>query len=124
MKNLKIFRKADILAVSAVLLIAVAGFFLAGRSGNPVATVTVNGEEIKCIDLSDDMEKVVIVTETSPVVTIVAENGGIRFEDSGCPDKLCVRSGVLRRSGSVAACLPAGVVIHVDGKKSVDAVTW
>ena len=48
-------------------------------------------------------------------VTLRVEDGRIRFEESGCPDKVCVHTGWLSRSGQTAACLPAGVILRVEG---------
>ena len=48
-------------------------------------------------------------------VTLRVEGGRIRFEESGCPDKVCVHTGWLSRSGQTAACLPAGVILRIEG---------
>ena len=59
-------------------------------------------------------------------VQLAVEEGRIRFLSSGCPDKVCVRSGWLSRTGQTAACLPAGVVVRVqaadDAGSAVDMV--
>ena len=43
----------------------------------------------------------------------LAEDGGIRFVDSPCPDHLCEGFGVLRRAGDWAACLPARASVTI-----------
>lgn len=43
----------------------------------------------------------------------LTSDGGIAFASSDCPDKICVRSGVLRFPGQSAACLPNRVVIRL-----------
>lgn len=59
-------------------------------------------------------------------VQLAVEEGRICFLSSGCPDKICVRSGWLSRTGQTAACLPAGVVVRVEaaasGGSTVDMV--
>lgn len=57
-------------------------------------------------------------------LTIEAEGGRVRVAGSDCPDQTCVRTGWLSRSGSAAACVPAGVVLSLEGgdEPSVDGV--
>ena len=43
------------------------------------------------------------------------ENGKIRFIASPCTNKYCVHAGWLSHSGEIAACLPNGVLIEVQG---------
>lgn len=46
---------------------------------------------------------------------IILENGKIRFHESNCPDQVCVNTGFIHRSGEIAACVPAGVLVRVVG---------
>ena len=43
-----------------------------------------------------------------------AENGGIRFVESPCPDHTCESFGVLTKQGDWAACLPARASVTVE----------
>ena len=122
--KMKLFRKGDI-AVIAVILAAAAIFAVLGRLGgeNPRAVITVDGETVETLDLSQVKEKIIIRPETVPEVVITAENGEIWFEQAECEDKLCVKSGMLSRCGDTAACLPAKTVITITGA-DVDAVVY
>ncbi|MGN0543151.1 MAG: NusG domain II-containing protein [Acutalibacteraceae bacterium] len=121
---MKLFRKGDI-AVIAVILAAAAIFAVLVRLGgeNPRAVITVDGETVETIDLSQVKEKIIIRPETVPEVVITAENGEIWFEQAECEDKLCVKAGRLSRRGDTAACLPAKTVITITGA-DVDAVVY
>ncbi len=55
-------------------------------------------------------------------VTLRVEDGRVRFTHSDCPDKVCVHTGWLSRAGQTAACLPAGVLVRVEGEDTVDIV--
>jgi hypothetical protein len=57
------------------------------------------------------------------VTRIVVENGGVRVAESPCPHKLCIRKGLITRSGDLAACLPNGVVVTVTGESEYDGIT-
>lgn len=122
--KIKLFRKGDI-AVIAVIVIIAAVFMLWSNSKNEgmQAVITVNGETVETLDLELIKEKRIIIPDTSPKVTIIAENGEIWFESAECEDKLCVDSGTLSRHGDTAVCLPAKTAITVTGS-DVDAVVY
>lgn len=40
--------------------------------------------------------------------------GRIRFAGADCPDKVCVRTGWIGRGGSIAACIPGGLVLKAE----------
>lgn len=39
--------------------------------------------------------------------------GGIRFSESNCPDKICIHAGRLTRAGQFAACLPNHLLLKI-----------
>ena len=69
------------------------------------------------------LEKTTFAVPGGLRVVIAVENGEAWFESSCCPDQLCVRSGRLSKTGEAAACLPAGVVLRIEGKAEADAIT-
>ncbi len=120
----KLFRKADIIIILAVLVIA--GVFLLWQysSGDNLrAVIAVEGKVVETLDLDKITGKKVIIPDTSPKVKIVAEKGSIRFDEAECRDKICVSRGKLYRKGDTAVCLPSKTVITITGG-SVDAVTY
>ena len=65
-----------------------------------------------CVDGRDGRELVIV---------IAAGQGFVKTAD--CPDQVCVKTGRLSRAGQTAACLPAGVLLSVEGGKGApDAV--
>ncbi len=48
--------------------------------------------------------------------TITVENGSIRFSHAECPDQVCVDTGWITRPGQIAVCIPAGVIIKIEGQ--------
>lgn len=122
--NIKLFKKGDlavIIAVAAAALIFT--FFAKPQSDKPVAVISVDGVEVETVELYSLKEKREINLGGEYNIKIVAENGGIHFEHSDCPDKLCINAGVLEESGEIAVCLPAKTVITVEGAY-VDAVVY
>ena len=122
--NSKLFRKTDFIIILAVVLAALA-FILWQRTGDTplTAEISVDGKTVESVDLSEITDRVEIHPGGAESVLIVAENGKIRFEDSDCPDKLCVKQGELYRKGDTAVCLPEKTVITITGAE-LDAVTY
>ena len=48
--------------------------------------------------------------------TIKIEDGFVFFENSPCPNKLCVQSSAITKNGDWIACLPNGVFVRIEGK--------
>ena len=122
--NIKLLKKGDIVVIAAVVA-AVIVFMIFGysRSNNLQAVITVDGTVVETVDLDSVKERIVITPETSPKVTVIAENGEIYFADAECEDRFCVASGHLKKSGDTAVCLPSKTVITITGS-DVDAVVY
>lgn len=69
-------------------------------------------------------ENCIITLKTDPVVTLEVKDHKIRFIDSDCPDGTCEKMGFLSNQGQTAACIPAKVIVTINGTDgaSVDAV--
>lgn len=57
------------------------------------------------------------------ITTISVEDGTVRFIDSPCPHRLCVKRGRVSRVGDLIACLPNGVVAKITGESDYDVIT-
>jgi len=55
--------------------------------------------------------------------TITVGGGAVRFIDSPCPHRLCIKKGPVSRVGDLVACLPNGVVARIEGESSYDGIT-
>lgn len=120
--NRRLLRRFDIAVIAAVLAVAAIVFFCTRRTDSGTcATVTVNGETERVVNLAVDA---VIHLDTEPRVTLIVEGGSIRFADALCPDKICERTGKLKNAGDTAACIPAKTVVTVTGDSDVDAVVY
>lgn len=49
------------------------------------------------------------------VSVLEVRDGAIRFADSPCEGKVCVRTGWVSGRGGLAACLPNGIVVTLSG---------
>lgn len=121
MKRKLVFRRDLILfAVIGVFIILSVLIPKIKNAGEKYAVVTVDGETVYSERLSADNE---ITLDNG--IKIKIENGEAYFLESNCKDKTCIKSGKLKNTGDVAACLPNKTVLTVKGEKSAfDAVTY
>ena len=123
------FRKGDIMVVVFIiaLFLTFSGSKFAGSavgSTHLSAEIFQNGRIVRKIDLATvkKAEKITLHGGKYTAV-ILAEPGRIRYLKSNCPDKICVRTGWLGKSGDFAACVPGKTYIKIKGgKNTVDAV--
>ncbi len=123
MKKIKLFSRYDLLiliAISAVAIILLIPHLFTKDS--LCVNIIHQGELVQTVDLNTVSGFREIKVKSQPQVTIRIENGRARVIEAQCEDKLCVNCGWLDSNGDMAVCLPAGVVVSVEGnKKSVDA---
>lgn len=123
----KLIKKADIFLILIILLACCA--FLVPRyfsTGSLQAVIYKNGEELSRVSLSEVNESHETRLDCVPAVTVRFEKDGVCFSHAECRDKLCVLAGKLEHKGDIAACLPAGVVIVMEGSDRglPDAITY
>ena len=84
------------------------------------AIIIKDGKTLYDINLNKVKKRTEIRDEGKYNELIVLENGKVRFEESDCPDKVCVRTGWISRPGQSAVCLPAGIIIKIVGEYNED----
>lgn len=112
-----------ILIILALALAACAWVFLRPAEGR-VARIYLDGELYREIDLAalTGPERIEIKTDRG-VNTVLAEPGRICVESADCPDRVCVDTGWISRSGAPIVCLPHRLVIRLEAAGEIDAVT-
>ncbi len=114
--------RGDLLVLGAVLVLALG--WLGWRAARPQTgqCVTVESPDgTQVLPLSQDAT-LTLTGRDDIAVTIAIADGAARFVSSGCPDHVCVNTGRIAQPGATAACVPAGVVLRIDGEAEVDAV--
>ena len=111
------FNRFDALVALIIALLAVAAalwFYLPrSQSGQLTVVISVAGEETRRVPLSDFTETT--VTGGSYTLRVGTRDGGVAVTDSDCPTQDCVHTGVITRAGQSIVCLPAQVVVHLEG---------
>jgi len=105
----------DIALIAALLIMAGAAwiFTLCSRRDGGEAVVTVNGQELTRLPLSDDAR--LVVGEGERTNTVVVENGEVYVSEASCPDRVCIRQGRISYDGQTIVCLPNRLVVSVSG---------
>ena|SRR5690554_4155797 len=124
----KLFKRADLALIACIL--AVCSILIAPKyfpsNEQLTAVVYYNGAEIKRVNISDIDEGYEEKFVGDLTVTIEFAHNSVRFSHSECENKLCVLTGALKRKSEIAACLPAGIVVVVEGsgQYDLDAITY
>lgn len=108
--------KYDALVALAVLLLA---FALGARywppradAGTPAVVVTANGAALDRFALADTER---VYTNGGYTLCVVATAEGVRVAESDCPTHDCVRTGTVSRAGQSIVCLPARIIVTLEG---------
>lgn len=120
-ENLR-FRKWDLIAIAAVLLLGVMVFiaFLPQKTAtNAMVQVYQDGKLIHEAPITRDTSYTV---DGKYQNTVMIENGKVFIKESNCPGKDCVHSGRIDKPGRSIVCLPNRVEIRVTGQSEIDAV--
>lgn len=107
-----LFEKKDIAILTAVLLMALALFFVPKllRPKGAEAAVIYDGSEIMRISLEEDG---IYTVQGDLTATFEVSGGRIRFIHSLCPDKLCEGFGWIGLRGETAVCMPARLAVII-----------
>ena len=114
---MKFAKKIDIIIIILILLLAIALYYVYNVSNQKnkeaKAEIYYESELVATIPLNEKIDKTFSIEQNDHVVFHLYEDGSIRFEESDCPDKVCVNSGKLRHIGSSAACLPNNIILKI-----------
>ena len=108
--------KYDALVVCAVLLLAaLLGariWFAPARDGERCAVVTVDGVVVERLPFRMAERE---YQNNGYTVHITVSPDGVRVDRADCPTQDCVRTGTVSRAGQSIVCLPARIVVTVEG---------
>ncbi|MFA9380286.1 MAG: NusG domain II-containing protein [Acetanaerobacterium sp.] len=117
----RFFQKSDLLIIVGILVLTGLLALWAGaalRTDSAVAQIYVDGALWREIELSKVEQTEIIDIDAALHVRIEVSPGSIRFLESECRDKICVKTGALTQPPDYAACLPARVAIKITAKGS------
>lgn len=109
--------KVIIISVITAVFFAVSGiiaYILMKPSQNKNVEIVSNGNVLYSFDLSETENQSITImsADGKSSNTIRIENGTICVSDAECPDKTCVKSGILKSEGLPIVCLPNKLIIR------------
>ena len=112
--------KALIIIVGSIFLLSLCSVLLSLRKSDKTNVVIVqNNKVIYTFDLSEEDDQTFrIESSDGGWNEIKIENGEISITDADCPDKTCVKTGVLRSESVPIVCLPHRLVIRFEDKEN------
>lgn len=114
---MKLFRKGDLILAALVVAASAALLIFQIPSSSPQRVVITIDNQI-CRDVPLSLDQTIEIQGN----TVVIEQGRVRMAQAGCPDKRCVRQGAISRAGQSIICLPARLVVSIEGGGGFDAV--
>ncbi len=112
------FKLGDVLIIIVIVVTALLmlGLYIKKDTVGKTAVITQNNVVLKRIRLDQLTERFTMDYAGQYPGTLEAENGSIRFSYAECPDQVCVHTGWISRPGQIAVCLPAGVIVKIEGE--------
>lgn len=110
-------KKKDIILLLVVLFIALGGlliFRITQKSGD-IVVVTVDGVVTQEYPLNKDLT-VDIKGVNGGTNHLVIKDGYADVTEASCPDKICVKSRKINKTGESIICLPNKVVVKIVGR--------
>ena len=122
MKNLRnrnFIQKRELNLIVAILVISglLSAIFYAGnRKAAKEVLVTVDGQAVATLDLNKDTD-MMINGYHGGTDHLIIKDGYASITDASCPDKVCVRTGKIHKTGELIVCLPNRVVVSIEGEE-------
>lgn len=113
---MKFFKKSDILIILIIAVLGVGIWMVYNKffANSPAkAEIYYKSELVKTLDLDKGLDKEFSIPQDEHVIFHLTADGRIRFEESDCPDLICVKTGWLSRVGQTAACIPNEIFLKI-----------
>ena len=99
-------------------------YTLCNREAGGMAVITVDGEEMLRVSLSEPHTYIRQDQSGEVLNTVVVRDGRVCVESANCPDQICVRTGWIEYDGQMIVCLPHKLIVTVrGGNPGMDAYT-
>ncbi|MGN0329545.1 MAG: NusG domain II-containing protein [Lachnospira sp.] len=120
-------RKADIILVLFILLSVIILWliieFVVKKSGSDnQVLIKSDGQIIYQLPLNVN-KSVTVEGYKGGYNVVVIEDGRVSMYEADCPDKLCVKTGNISKTGETIVCLPHRIVVEIKGNdREVDDI--
>lgn len=113
---MKFIKKSDMIIIAVALILCLVGWFsyqavVGGKAAK--AEIYYKSALVETVDLTARVDKSFSIAQNKNVVFHVFKDGSICFQESNCPDKICIHAGRLHIIGQSAACIPNSIVLKI-----------
>lgn len=118
-------KKGDF-AILIVLVVVALGWFIKDfiwtDDINKHAVIKVDTQiyDTLLLESSNEHREIPLNLPDNNYVHIVMEKDKIWVEDASCPDKVCVKTGTITKSGQSIVCLPNKTVVYIEGTEKTE----
>lgn len=117
--------KRDIVFIAVLLAVSIAAYAVINivfKKDGTTIVIKVDGEALYELPIARDGE-LSLEGYQGGSNRVVIQNGSVAMTEADCPDKLCVKTGKISKTGESIVCLPHRVVIEIrGGGQKVDSV--
>ena len=113
---MKFAKKTDFIIIACIIALSASLWLFynnAFSEKGAVAEIYYKSELVKSVDLTKGEEYSFSIPQLPAVVFTVYPDNSISFTESDCPDKVCIKTGKLYKTGQIAACLPNQIYIKI-----------
>lgn len=112
---MKFFKKTDLIIILILVAVGAGGlafYYLRPAGDNLTAEIYYENDIIAKVSLEEGAKSFSLPGHENVIFNLDG-NGSIAFEQSDCPDQICVHAGKLSKAGQSAACLPNKLIVRV-----------
>lgn len=121
-------KKGDIAVILVMALIIGISSFLVNSytdyQGDLKCIIKVDGEIYKEIKLKENYNNFIEINSSFGYNKISIEGNTVKMADSDCQDKLCLKEKAISRPFESLICLPARLIIYIEGESELNYVSY
>ncbi|MDD2365741.1 MAG: NusG domain II-containing protein [Desulfuromonadaceae bacterium] len=93
------------------------------KSRSTQAVVTVNGDIIRKINMPTNSRYSFAIEGSSGSFRVELDGEKIKVSEAHCAGQVCLNQGWISRAGQSIICIPEKIVIRLEGRTMLDAIT-
>lgn len=107
---MKVIKPLDILIIASLFIISILPFFFNKlEGGKKIFYLLIDDKVI----LLEKAKKIIDLKKYGKNVKIEVLDDKLRFIESDCRDKICIKTGFISKCGDVAICIPNKVALQI-----------
>lgn len=114
-------KKKDIILVIVVLICIIASFVTNSiLNSSKSAKVVIYLDNKIYREVPIDEEKTIEIKKNGIINKIHIHDNGVEMEEANCSDKVCVKTGFIKKPGQSIVCLPHKINVKIVGEEESD----